>query len=78
MPSIKEEMESWRIQSPEEPGFHAVVTPDTCACKETQIYRLNLPKGESFRLESGALEMHPVLIQVREQNNWNTKEFVIL
>ena len=62
MPSIKEEMESWRIQSPEEPGFHAVVTPDTCSCKETQIYRLNLPKGESFRLESGALEMHPVLI----------------
>ena len=60
--SCKEEMEAWRVQSPEEPGFHAVITPDTCACQETRIYRLNLPKGESYRLESGELEMHPVLI----------------
>ena len=60
--SCKEEMESWRVQSPEEPGFHAVITPDTCACQETQIFRLNLPKGESYHLESGKLEMHPVLI----------------
>lgn len=60
--SIKEEMESWRVQSPEEPGFHAVITPDKCACQETQIFRLNLPKGESYHLETGKLEMHPVLI----------------
>ena len=60
--SCKEEMESWRVQSPEEAGFHAVITPDTCACQETQIFRLNLPKGESYHLESGKLEMHPVLI----------------
>ena len=60
--SCKEEMESWRVQSPEAPGFHAVITPDKCACKETRIYRLNLPKGESHQLESAGLEMHPVLI----------------
>ena len=60
--SVKEEMESWRVQSPEEPGFHAVITPDTCACQETQIFRLNLPKGESYHLETGKPEMHPVLI----------------
>ena len=63
MNSIKEEMESWRVQSPEEPGFHAVISPETCACQETLIYRLNLPAGESFRLETGELEMHPVLIR---------------
>ena len=60
--SCKEEMESWRVQSPEAPGFHAVITPDKCACQETRIYRLNLPKGESHKLESAGLEMHPVLI----------------
>ena len=59
---IKEEMESWCVQSPEKPGFHAVITPETCVCQETQIYRLNLLQGESFCLESGELEMHPVLI----------------
>ena len=62
MPSCKEGMLSWRVQSPEEPGFHAVITPEKCACQETRIYRLNLPAGESYRLESGELEMHPVLI----------------
>jgi 5-deoxy-glucuronate isomerase len=63
MLSEKEEMESWRIQSPEEPGFHPVVTPEDCACQETRVYRLNLPAGERYRLESGELEMHPVLIE---------------
>lgn len=60
--SCKEEMEAWRVESPEGPGFHAVITPETCACQETRIYRLNLPKGESYLLASGELEMHPVLI----------------
>lgn len=59
----KARMETWSVQSPEEPGFHAVITPDTCECQETQIYRLNLPKGQSHTLESGDLEMHPVLIE---------------
>lgn len=60
--TFKEEMESWRVQSPEVPGFHAVITPETSACREVQIYRLNLPKGQSFLLESHGMEMHPVLI----------------
>ena len=63
MQCMKEELRAWRVQSPEEPGFHAVITPETCACQETRIYRLNLPEGESFTLQSGTLEMHPVLIQ---------------
>ena len=47
----KVRMEAWSVQSPEEPGFHAVITPETCECKETQMYRLNLLKGQSYKLE---------------------------
>ena len=58
----KESMETWRVQSSEEAGFHKVVVPDTCACQEAQIFRLNLQTGESFVLESKKLELHGVLI----------------
>jgi len=59
----KARMEKWSVQSPDAPGFHAVITPDKCECKETQIYRLNLLKGDSYKLESGESELHPVLIE---------------
>jgi len=59
----KARMETWAVQSPDAPGFHAVITPDQCECQETQMYRLNLLKGQSYRLESGASARHPVLIQ---------------
>ena len=59
----KARMETWSVQSPDAPGFHAVITPDKCECQETQMYRLNLLKGQSYRLESGEPELHPVLIQ---------------
>lgn len=55
-------METWPVQSPETPGFHKVITPDACECKAAQIFRLNLPGGESYRLESGELEMNAVVI----------------
>ena len=55
----KARMETWSVQSPEEPGFHAVITPDTSDCREEYIYRLHLPKGESYTLSSGTLELHP-------------------
>ncbi|MFA6365590.1 MAG: 5-deoxy-glucuronate isomerase [Candidatus Hydrogenedentales bacterium] len=58
----KTRIENWSIQSPETPGFHKVVVPETCECQEAQIYRLNLLKGEAFTLKSGELEMHPVLL----------------
>lgn len=59
----KARMETWSVQSPDTPGFHAVITPDKCECQSTQMYRLNLLKGQSYRLESGESELHPVLIQ---------------
>ena len=55
-------MEKWAVQSPEEPGFHRVITPDTCECHAAQIFRLNLPAGESYTLSSGDLEMNAVVI----------------
>lgn len=58
----KTRLESWKVQSSEEPGFHKVITPDTAECQEAQIFRLNLPAGQSHTLESGDLELHPVLI----------------
>ncbi len=67
----KARMEKWAIQSPEEPGFHPVITPDICECQETQIFRLNLPKDQSYVLESGEKEMHPVLISGLAQLSGN-------
>lgn len=58
----QETMRTWAVQSPEEPGFHAVITPETAQCQHARIYRLNLPEGERYTLCSGELEMHPVLI----------------
>lgn len=55
-------LEGWKVQSPEAPGFHAVITPETGPCRAAQIYRLNLTAGQSHTLETGALEMHPVLM----------------
>lgn len=60
--SKKEMMKGWAVQSPEEPGFHGVITPEKADCKHAQVYRLNLKEGASYTLHSGALEMHPVLI----------------
>lgn len=58
----KTRLESWKVQSSEEPGFHKVITPEMAECQEAQIFRLNLPAGQSYTLESGDLELHPVLI----------------
>lgn len=55
-------MEKWAVQSPETPGFHSVVNPETCECRMAQIFRLNLPAGSSHVLESGKLEMNAVVI----------------
>lgn len=57
------DMKTWRVQSPNTMGFHKVITPDQSACQVAQIFRLNLPKGASYTLQSNELELHPVLIQ---------------
>ena len=47
MSNICHDMENWAVQSPEEPGFHAVVTPDKSSCKEA--YALKNMTAFTFR-----------------------------
>lgn len=58
----RSQLEKWHIQSPDTPGFHAVITPEQCECRIAQVYRLNLQQGQNHHLRTGNLEMHPVLI----------------
>ena len=58
----KEEMEKWSVQSSDAPGFHKVITPENSYSKVAQVFRLNLLKNENYVLNSGELELHPVLI----------------
>ena len=60
--NTKERMIAWAVQSCEEPGFHAVISPERSECYDTRVYRLNLSAGQSYTLNSGELEMNPVLI----------------
>ncbi len=62
MTEAKQDLHKWRVQSPEEWGFHEVITPEKSACQEARIFRLNLQKGNSYTLSSGNLELHSVLI----------------
>ena len=58
----KPSLPNWHIVSPEGPGLHEVIAPGKTPCKAAHILRLNLPPNETFLLESGRLEMNPVLI----------------
>ena len=63
----KARMEKWRVQSPDAPGFHAVISPEKSECRVVRVFRLNLPRGERFLLETGDLEMHAVLMSGKAQ-----------
>ena len=58
----RQRLEAWSVKSPEEPGFHKVIVPGKSECHVAHVFRLNLKAGQSYFLESGKLEMHPVLI----------------
>lgn len=58
-----ERMRGWDITSPETEGLHPCIVPGVQDCKSVHIYRLNLSAGKHFTLESGELEMNPVLIK---------------
>jgi 5-deoxy-glucuronate isomerase len=48
----------WKYQSPDEEGFHLVISPDNSPCKATWVFRLNLKKGASFELVHPDLELN--------------------
>lgn len=58
----RERMVAWAVQSSEEPGFYTVISPEKSECRDTYVFRLNLPAGENYFLSSGGLEMNAVLI----------------
>lgn len=58
----KKRMEGWKINSSNLEGLHKCIQPGVQDCKVAHIYRLNLKKGSSYLLESGELEMNPVLL----------------
>ena len=58
-------MRQWDITSSKTEGLHHCVAPGVQDCISVHIYRLNLAAGSTFRLETGALEMNPVLISGR-------------
>jgi 5-deoxy-glucuronate isomerase len=55
-------MQNWNVVSPEEEGFHEVVSPRTGVCRVLQFFRLNLRAGAKYRLASATLEMNVVLV----------------
>ena len=59
----KERMQGWNVVSPDSEGFHACIEPGVQDCKVAHIYRLNMEKGTVYTLESGNLEMNPVLLK---------------
>lgn len=67
----KERMESWRFTSPDESGFHEVISPEQSDCEAVHVYRLNLRKGESYVLETGSLEMNPVCVKGSADIAWD-------
>ncbi len=54
--------DSWLHLSPNGPGMHAVIAPDISDCQSVWVYRLNLPRGETYRLSTKEQEMNVVLI----------------
>lgn len=48
---------SWKYSSPDEPGFHAVVTPGNSSCTTLWMFRLNLRANMTHRLLDQELEM---------------------
>lgn len=60
--NARERMEKWDITSPEASGFHEVIIPNREDCSVVNVFRLNLPAGETYQLKSGGLEMNAVLI----------------
>jgi 5-deoxy-glucuronate isomerase len=63
MMTDKKHPSNWKFVSPEEEGLHEVISPENSACKVTWVDRLNLSRGQSFKLRSELLEQNGVVIK---------------
>lgn len=52
----------WKHASPNEPGFHSVITPGQSPCRAVHAFRLNLRSGDTHTFEPGQLEMNAVIV----------------
>lgn len=59
----KERMEQWKISSDDEEGFFELISPRKSDCEVLSIYRLNLKKGQLYKLETGCQEMNAVCVR---------------
>jgi len=55
----------WKYESPEESGWHEVITPDNSACRLTWVYRLNLPKGKAHQVHKPDMELNGAVVAGR-------------
>jgi len=53
---------NWKYTSPEQEGFHRIITPENSACMVIWIYRLNLKKGGGYILQNEKLELNGTVI----------------
>lgn len=54
--------QNWKYSSPEEEGFHKVISPENSDCQITSIFRLNLRAGARYALQRDDLELHGAVI----------------
>ena len=62
MPENKSHPKNWKYTSPDEEGFHTVVSPENSACKVSWVFRLNLPKGKTYNLANDTLELNGTVV----------------
>ncbi len=65
---------NWKYTTPEQAGFHTIVTPDNSPCRSLWFFRLNLPKGESYSLQRDDLELNAVIINGSIQLQMDTRQ----
>ncbi len=68
-------LDKWLYSSPSDNGFHEVVTPENSDCKVSWIFRLNLPKNHSHKIQSNNLEFNAVVIKGKIEIFYEDKEY---
>lgn len=53
---------NWKYTSPEETGWHTIVSPENSPCTVTWAFRLNLSEGQDHRLIHKELELNAILV----------------
>jgi 5-deoxy-glucuronate isomerase len=63
--TLSSETSTWKITTPDTPGFHTIVTPENSPCRALWFFRLNLAVGQSHLLQRDDLELNAAVINGR-------------